>query len=245
MCGYLRKGKVWWGSERPCVMFRTPSSIVMAGPSGCGKTYFMSQLLEEPGHYFQSGPPPALHYCYGAWQPGFEPLKKRGIHFHEGLPQTADLDTWYPPEGGLLILVDLMEEGGNDKRVLDLFTKHSHHRHITVLYLCQDLFPPGKYAKTILRNAHYVVAFKNPRDQLGIRNLMMQALARRPARVRRGDTTVVWVLDVGFASGLGRSLPSVCRRLKRPRVDTDLHSSPSGWTHPNLTGMMDALCNGC
>ena len=92
-------------------MFRTPSSIVVAGPSGCGKTYFVSRLLEEPGHYFQSGPPPALHYCYGAWQPGFEPLKKRGIHFHEGLPQTADLDTWYPPEGGLLILDDLMEEG--------------------------------------------------------------------------------------------------------------------------------------
>ena len=70
-------------------------------------------------------------------------------------------------------------------------------------------------------------------------------LARRPPRVRRGDATFVWVLDVGFASGLGRSLPSVCRPLKRPRVDTNLHSSPSGWTHPNLSGMMDAPCNGC
>ena len=123
---------------------------------------------------FPIGPPRALHYCYGAWQPGFELLKKRGIHFHEGLPQTAYLDTWYSSEGGVLILDDLMEEGGNDKRV-DLFSKHSHHRHITVLYLCQDLFPPGKYAKTISRNAHYVVALKNPRDQLGIRHLMMQA----------------------------------------------------------------------
>ena len=105
-----------------------------------------------------------------------------------------------------------MEEGGNDKRVLDLFTKHSHHRHITVLYLYQDLFPPGKYAKTISRNAHYVVAFKNPRDQLGIRNLMMQAFPtywRDALRVYEEVTqTVVRVLDVGFASGLRRSLPS-------------------------------------
>ena len=46
---------------------------------------------------------------------------------------------------------------------------------VTVLYLCQDLFTPGKYAKTISRNAHYVVAFKNPHNQVGIRNLMMQA----------------------------------------------------------------------
>ena len=230
-------------------MFHTPSSIVVAGPSGCGKTYFLSRLLEEPGHYFQSGPPPALHYCYGAWQPGFEPLKKRSIHFHGGLPQTADLDTWYPPEGGLLILDDLMEEGGNDKRVLDLFTKHSHHRHITVWYLCQDLFPPGKYAKTISHNAHYVVAFKNLRVSTGHSQSddasVSHLLVRRSARVRRGDATVVWVLDVGFASGFRRSLPSVCRPLKRPRVDTDLHSSPSGWTHPNLSGMMDAPCNGC
>jgi len=46
---------------------------------------------------------------------------------------------WFPG-GGLLVLDDLMAEGGNDKRVLDLFTKHSHHQNVTVLYLCQDIF---------------------------------------------------------------------------------------------------------
>jgi len=73
------------------------------------------------------------------------------------------------------VLDDLMAEGGEDKELLDLFTKHSHHQNITVLYLCQDMFPPGKYAKSISRNAHYIVAFKNPRDQLGMRNLLLQA----------------------------------------------------------------------
>ena len=67
-----------------------------------------------------------------------------------------------------------MEEGGNNKRVLDLFTKGSHHRNITVLYLCQHIFPPGMYAKSISRNAHYVIAFKKPWDQLGVRNVMIQ-----------------------------------------------------------------------
>ena len=70
---------------------------------------------------------------------------------------------------------DLMTEGGNDQEVLGLFTKHSHHRNITVIYSCQDMFPPGKYAKSISRNAHYVVVFKNPRDQLGFKNLLLQA----------------------------------------------------------------------
>ena len=67
-----------------------------------------------------------------------------------------------------------MAEEGNNKQVLDLFTKHSHHQNVTVLYLCQDMFPPGKYAKSISRNAHYIIAFKNPRDQLGMRNLLLQ-----------------------------------------------------------------------
>ena len=73
------------------------------------------------------------------------------------------------------MLDDLMVEGGEDKELLELFAKHSHHQNITVLYLCQDMFPPGKYAKCISRNAHCIVAFKNPRDQLGMKNLLLQA----------------------------------------------------------------------
>ena len=67
-----------------------------------------------------------------------------------------------------------MEESGNDKRVLDLFTKDSHHRGITALYITQDLFPPGKFAKTINRNAYYVICFKSSRDKTGIRHLLLQ-----------------------------------------------------------------------
>ena len=108
-------------------------------------------------------PPAKIHYCYGAWQDGFRDMEDAGIHFHEGVPTTFHLRKWFP-KGGLLVLDDLMVEGSEDKEFLDLFTKHPHHQNITVLYLCQDMFPPGKYAKSISRNTHYVKAFKNPRD---------------------------------------------------------------------------------
>ena len=117
-------------------------------------------------------------YCYGANQPTtFERMKKeQGIHFHEGIPDTQLLEKWYKKTmGGVLILDDLMREGSDDHRVLDLFTRESHHRGITVVFMTQDMFPKGKHAKTISRNAHYIVAFKNPRDQLGVRILMQQA----------------------------------------------------------------------
>ena len=134
-------------------------------------------------------PPRALHYCYGAWQPGFRRLQKRSVKFHEGVPDVESLSAWFP-RGGVLILDDLMAEGSNDKNVLDLFTKHSHHPNITVLYLCQDMFPPGKYAKSISRNAHYIVAFKNPRDQLGMRNVLLQAFPHPWNAVQRTFQTV-------------------------------------------------------
>ena len=103
-------------------------------------------------------------------------MKNRGVGFHEGLP-LDDLGTLFPPSKrpALLILDDLMNVAGDDRKVLDLFTKESHHKNITVIYICQDMFPSGKYAKTISRNAHYIIAFKNPRDQLGVRNLVQQS----------------------------------------------------------------------
>ena len=89
--------------------------------------------------------------------------------FHEGIPSLEELDTWFTPQGGgVLVLDDLMDEGGRDKRVLNLFMKHSHHRNIISLYLYQDLFPSGPYAKTVSCNAHYIVCFKNPQDCTGL-----------------------------------------------------------------------------
>ena len=96
-------------------------------------------------------------WCYGVNLPTtFKRMRKeQGIHFYEGIPDTNLLDKWYKKSnGGILVLDDLMREGSDEQRVLDLFTKDSHHRKITVIYMTQDMFPKGKFAKTISRNAH-------------------------------------------------------------------------------------------
>ena len=157
--------------------FRTPSSVLIVGPSRSGKTVFTTRLLTDNLALFASRPD-RLHYCYGWWQKSFVKLKRSGVTFSAGVPTEKDLDKRFP-RGGLLVMDDLMTEGNNDKTVLDNFTKHSHHRNITVLHLCKDMFPPGKFAKSISRNAHYIVAFKNPRDQLGVRNVVLQAFPGR------------------------------------------------------------------
>ena len=145
------------------------------GPSGWGKTYFSKSLpLDHLDELFVK-PLTVVHYCNDAWQDGFREMQEEGVKFHESVPEQGQLKKWFPKEGGLLVLDDLMTKEGNDKEVLDLFTKHFHHCNITIIYLCQDMFPPSKCAKSISRNAHYVVAFKNPRDQLGLKNILLQA----------------------------------------------------------------------
>ena len=79
-----------------------------------------------------------------------------GVQFHEGIPETDHLKSGFP-KGGLLVLGDVMAEGGKDKELLDIFTKRSDHQNITVLYLCQDMFPLGKYANSISKNSHYAL----------------------------------------------------------------------------------------
>ena len=50
---------------------------------------------------------------------------------------------------------------------------------LVVLYLTQNLFPPGKLSRTISLNSHYIVVFKNPRDSLGISTLAKQMFPGR------------------------------------------------------------------
>ena len=48
--------------------------------------------------------------------------------------------------------------------VANLFTKWSHHRNVSVMFLTQNLFYKNRHMRTISLNSHYMVLFKNPRD---------------------------------------------------------------------------------
>ena len=51
-----------------------------------------------------------------------------------------------------------------DETVANIFTKGSHHRNISVVFLAQNRFPQTKFPRTMSLNADYMVLFKNPRD---------------------------------------------------------------------------------
>ena len=142
--------------------WKHPFTANVCGPSGSGKSSFVLKFIDNVRD-IMSPPPKHIVWCYGVYQSAFNSV--RNVEFHEGLPdaQTLKPDT-------LLILDDLMHEA--DSRVDKIFTKHSHHMGISVMFLTQNLFHKG--ARTMTLNAHYLVIFKNPRDKMQITHLARQ-----------------------------------------------------------------------
>jgi hypothetical protein len=64
-----------------------------------------------------------------------------------------------------------MTEAKCDERIADLFTKGSHHRHISIVYLTQNLFPQGKACRDIALNTQYLVLFNDPIDRQQVATL--------------------------------------------------------------------------
>lgn len=143
-----------------------PFTALVVGPTCCGKTQFVYKLIENVDRMIDP-PPNRIVYCYGEYQQSFR--KYSDVEFRQGLPDASDFDGSEPV---LLVIDDLMQE--TDETVANLFTKGSHHRNVSVVFLAQNLFPKNKFARTMSLNAHYIVLFKNPRDASQFANLARQ-----------------------------------------------------------------------
>ena len=151
------------------VTLKHPSTMVISGPTSCGKTRFVFRLLDNLQEMFSPAPRKVL-YCYSEYQEIFD--NYQWVQFHEGLP---DLDTFHGTPT-LLVLDDLMSETTDD--VTKLFTKISHHRSVTVIYLTQNIFYQNKQNRTISLNSHYMVLFKSVRSTSQIAALAAQMYSK-------------------------------------------------------------------
>jgi hypothetical protein len=107
-----------------------------------GKTVSVKSLLENAQTTI-SPPPQRIIWCYGQWQPSYFDMMRTmpGIEFNEGIPEDNDkVDYLEISQRNLIILDDLMAQFGKDKRISDLFTKGSHHRNLSIIYVVQNIF---------------------------------------------------------------------------------------------------------
>lgn len=136
-----------------------PWTMLVSGPTGVGKTVFVQKLLMAD---LSDPQPKRIVWAYSEWQKSYEAFP---FTYVKGLENIDDLMAQV--EGPQILVVDDLM-GEDTDTLQQWFTKKSHHRNVSIIYIVQNLF--DKKQRTISLNAHYLVLFKNPRDtsQLGV-----------------------------------------------------------------------------
>ncbi|OOY69501.1 hypothetical protein BOW08_12365 [Solemya velum gill symbiont] len=134
-------------------------------------------MLRHKDRMFDPAPHKVL-YCYGIYQPLFDEIERElpYVRFQQGLPSERDVSELSDREQcHVIVLDDLMDEVTSSPDMEALFVRGMHHRHLTVIYLNQNLFCKGKHSRTINLNTHVLVLMKNPRDVSQIQCLARQS----------------------------------------------------------------------
>ena len=158
--------------------FMHPFTAIIAGPSQSGKSMFCMRLISNARECI-APPPERIVYCYSVYQPLFDQYPN--VEFVEGLP---DLNMFDGDKRTLLIIDDLMQE--TNETVSKLFTRVSHHKNVSVVYLTQNLFNNNKHNRTISLNSHYMVLFKNVRDATQVHCLARQMFPKNSEAMMQG-----------------------------------------------------------
>ena len=160
-----------------------PFSMILAGGRRTGKTHFTKTLLERNDELISSPPLDTIVWFYGARQDEVfdqlgDVLRAKGQHveYIDGLPHdrtVQDVVSEMPGDRKLIVLDDLMEKASNRSDVAALFT-HGRHENVSVIFLSQNLFHKGKYARDMSLNIDYAVLFKNTRNPSMVTHLGQQ-----------------------------------------------------------------------
>lgn len=167
----------WWARES-LIPFSNPTSIQIVGATQAGKTRFVQRILRNVNGMFDN-PPKRIVYAYSQWQPAYDEMEKEieMLTMHLGLPSKDEIEEWKATEGPTLLCIDdLCHEVVTNSEMVDLFTMSCHHGNISVIFITQNMFQPGKWARTINLNCHVIILFRNRRDQSQVRSLARQIM---------------------------------------------------------------------
>ena len=145
-------------------MFKHPFNAIVAGPTGCGKTYFVRELLRNHQQLITGiAKPLKVLWAYGQWQSLYTShIQGINITYNEGLPSKTLLVKFKPT---ICVVDDLMTEVASSREMTNMFTRLSHHLGVSVIFIAQNIFYKGSEMRTINLNAHYLILFRNPRDE--------------------------------------------------------------------------------
>lgn len=115
---------------------------------------------------------------YFKWQSTYKTLSHSNVEFRKGVPQFSDFTD--DLRAKMIIPNDVMCKASG-KSIIKLFTKGSHHRNLSILFISQNLL----YCKLreVSLNSSYIVVFKNLRNTAQIPSLAWQICLENPRSV--------------------------------------------------------------
>lgn len=165
-------------SEHDINIFNYPARIIIAGYTNSGKTHLCTKLVEKYHHLFSK------IVISGVTS---HPLQKRTdikdkLDIQEEITDpTVDHTPFTHPEARVLqILDDNFLVSANSQTVVNSFIK-GRHKNLSVILITQNLFFPGKYARTIALNTSHYILMKN-RDLFQVECLGRQLYGKDRAK---------------------------------------------------------------
>ena len=148
--------------------FRHPFTCMVSGPTGSGKTFLVRDILKHYKHLIDIDVPKLkVLWAYGQWQSLYtQPIDNVKVDYVDGLPTEDEISGH-----DIVIIDDLMTELGNNLKLSAIFTKGSHHKNISVIFITQNLFHQGSQMRTIGLNCHYLIYMKSARGRSQLRYL--------------------------------------------------------------------------
>jgi Cdc6-like AAA superfamily ATPase len=155
------------------VPWKHPFTSMISGPTGCGKTVFTKKFIQYVDSMVNT-PITEIIWCFGVSQPMHQEisaLSKVPIKFFEGVPDLEEM-CGVDSKPRLVIVDDLFRQA--DGRLVDLFTRSSHHRSLSVIFITQNLYFQKPGMREISLNTQYNVVFFNARDRTQIKYFCRQ-----------------------------------------------------------------------
>lgn len=154
---------------------QAPFTMQITGGTGSGKTHLTRKIIEAASEMIHP-PPERIIYAYGEWQSIFSEMN--GVEFVKGINEKLVSRENLDNKRTLLVIDDL-SDSIDEKLIGALFTRMSHHRHISVIFLLNNLFYRGlKNMRDIALNTHYYIITRSVRDYSSITTLAKQMFGK-------------------------------------------------------------------
>ena len=197
-------------------MFSSPCNITVAGPTGSGKTSLVLGMLKYRQELFSQGVAGVV-YFYSEYQDVFTQIPGGETQLHQGLPTEEELVSYIEPFDKrhiIVVLDDLMSQVASSTLLADMFTKMSHHRNFSIINIAQNIYPPGKAARTQSLNSAFYLLTRTCRDLRQINEFGSQVFPGKSASFVKAYTDAVDnPLDISYPPHLLVS----CHPLKTKR----------------------------